>query len=169
MPRWGHDSKRLSVKVRKNEKGKEKYFVFALSSSSKKKKNSPPPPNSPLPPFKTINQNRPCSAAAPPSSSTASACSPRGPRPRGLPSSTGGSRRRSGTSTGEKPEERKRPLVSISPPPCCSPPFSLIVHSIYIQHLPAALFSIPLTSALTSNFTQRANETNAKQNKNFYY
>ena len=140
MPRWGHNSNG-SLKVRKNERGGGKRgekisfpfssfppcrFFFSLSSSrvwgGKKEKTHPPvlQLSLSLSTFKSFD--RPCSAAVLLSSSTASGCSLRGPRPRASRSSTGGSRRRSGTSTGDE-EERSLALLpplslSLSFAPC---------------------------------------------------
>lgn len=72
---------------------------------------------------------RPCSAAALLWSSTASGCSPRGPRPRGSRSSTGGSERRSGISTGDEIERGGRSRFRLRSSPCPSSSIAALASS----------------------------------------
>ena len=72
---------------------------------------------------------RPCSAAALLWSSTASGCSPRGPRPRGSRSSTGGSERRSGISTGDEIEREGRSRFHLCSSPCPSSSIAALASS----------------------------------------
>ena len=145
------------------------FFSFFLFAAGKKQKLTPYSLPHPPPPLQTRPPKRPCSAAAPPSSSTVSACSLRGPRRRGSLSSTRGSRKLYGTSTGRESMKKKSlsrfcRLLSLLP---SLSRYSCASSSISLQHLPAAL--VLSLGTEYSKFKQQTNATNSTYFPGFFF